>query len=448
MPSMAAPARIFSVGVSDANFEILQTALRGAGQADVRAGTTAQALEAIAGRSVELMILDLTLPGAEIVKVMQAAAPGGGARSRVPVILLAPPGAEERVASCLQHGAEDYIATPLDGGKPVLIVRRIQLCLQRRWLRDATVRLKSRAGVPEETVAIELHTNASSRFVPREFLENLGRQSLTDVRLGDHVERDMTVFFSDIRDFTALSESLTPQENFDFLNSYLRQVTPIIRARHGFVDKYIGDAIMALFPRSAGDALNAAVELQARVVSYNDGRRAARYQPVQIGIGLHRGPLILGTIGEEERMQTTVIADAVNVASRIEGLTKTYGVSLLVSGSVVDALDQTQRDRHNLRNLGAVKAKGKASSVEIFECFDNDPPELIEHKQRTGGVFAAGLEQFRQGLILTAGKIFTQLAEINPNDTVAVHYRDTCTMDMVRSRGNVKWDGADRVFVK
>ncbi len=138
--------------------------------------------------------------------------------------------------------------------------------------------------------------------------------------MGDHVQREMTVFFSDIRDFTTLSETMTPQENFDFLNSYLRRATPIIRTNHGFIDKYIGDAIMALFPREPADALQSAVELQRDLVDYNQGRKKAGYKPVRVGIGLHCGELILGTIGEEERMQTTVIADAVNVASRIEGL--------------------------------------------------------------------------------------------------------------------------------
>jgi class 3 adenylate cyclase len=97
------------------------------------------------------------------------------------------------------------------------------------------------------------------RFIPREFLDKLERESLADVKLGDHVEHEMTVFFSDIRDFTFLSESLTPQQNFSFLTSYLRNVTPIIRKNGGFVDKYLGDGVMALFPGDAADAVRASV---------------------------------------------------------------------------------------------------------------------------------------------------------------------------------------------
>jgi class 3 adenylate cyclase len=441
-------ARVLRVGGTDADYDVLESALRGAGQTDLGRASVGEALVAIAACNVELILLDLALPGDDIVEVLRVAAPGGGARTRVPTIVTAPPGTEARIASCLQHGAEDFFLTPLDAANPLLFTRRIALALQRRYLREATVRLQSRSQGPDETAVIELHTSASSRFVPREFLDHLQRKTLADVKLGDHVERQMTVFFSDIRDFTTLSESLTPQQNFDFLNSYLRQVTPIVRARHGFIDKYIGDAIMALFPRSGGDALGAAVDVHRLVETYNAGRRNAGYVPIRIGIGLHRGSLILGTIGEEQRMQTTVISDAVNVASRIEGLTKTFGVGLLVSGSVVDDLSPEQRRDRHLRHLGAVLAKGKANSVEIFECYDNDAHELMEHKDKTGEAFVEAMREFRRGMFLTAGRIFGRIASMNPLDTVAAHYRDSCTLAAVRDRGPGPWDGAERIEVK
>lgn len=441
-------ARILRVGGSEADFRTLETALRSVGQADLKRATTQEALDAIEARAVDLLLLDLMLPGPEIVSLVRAAAPGGGVRTRAGVIVTGPTGLDDRIETCLRNGAEDYLTTPFDADHPLLVARRIQLCLQRRWLRDATVRMRSRATAPEETQVIELYNNAASRFVPREFLDHLNRKSLTDVRLGDHVEHEMCVLFTDIRDFTALSESLTPQENFDFLNSYLRQVTPIIRAHHGFVDKYIGDAIMALFPRSAADALKAAIQLQDRVSYYNRGREVAGYVPIRVGIGLHRGKCILGTIGEEERMQTTVISDAVNVASRIEGLTKTFGVSLLVSGAIVDALSQHERDAHKLRELSAVKAKGKTRSVDIYECFDNDPEDLVKHKERTAEAFDTGMNEFRKGMFLTAGRIFARIAEMNPRDSVAAHYRDSCTLTVVRDRGSVPWDGAETIEVK
>ena len=425
-------ARIVRVGGSASDNQTLGALLRGAGQTDVRTMTAAESIVEIAGRGADLVLLDLIAPSNDVFTVLRAAQPGGGKTSRVPVIVTGPATVNDRIQACLQRGAEDFLTTPFDAQNALLVSRRVDLALQRKHLREFTVRL--RAERSNDSAVVELYSSASNKFVPREFLEHLGRKTLADVRLGDHVQREMTVFFSDIRDFTALSETMSPQENFDFLNSYLRRVTPLIRANHGFIDKYVGDGIMALFPRHPKDALNTAVGLQRELVKYNEGRRKAGYVPVRIGMGLHCGELILGTIGEDERMQTTVIADAVNVASRIEGLTKAYGVTLLVGKPVVDKLPAGHG--FHLRHLGAVRAKGKTKSVEIYECFDNDPAELLAHKTDTADLFASAVAEYRKGLFLSAGKLFARIAQVSPNDTVAAYYRDSCTMSVLRERGS------------
>lgn len=437
-------ARILRVGGSDAEFETLAALLRGAGYTDVRHATASEAIGPIASREVDLVLLDLILSSNDVFAVLKASQPANGKTSRIPVLVTAPANANDRVHACLQRGAEDHLVTPFDAENALLVTRRVELCLHRKHLREFTVRLRSEKPEINETAVIELYTNASGKFVPKEFLQHLGRQAITDVRLGDHVATDMTVFFSDIRDFTSLSEGMTPKDNFEFLNSYLKRATPIIRTNRGFIDKYIGDAIMALFPNEPGDALKAATELQRELVNYNKGRKTAGYEPIRIGIGLHRGELILGTIGEEDRMQTTVIADAVNVASRIEGLTKTFGVGLLVSSKVVEKLQPGHT--FNLRHLGAVKAKGKTKSVEIYECYDNDSSELKEHKSRTKELFANGVSDFRKGLFLSAGKTFQRVAALNQFDTVAAHFRDSCTMSVMNRTS--EWDGAEKIEVK
>jgi len=436
-------ARIVRVGGTAGDNQTLEALLRSAGHSDVRVLAVPEAIEAIAQRDVGLVLLDLMQPSNDVFNLLRAAQPSNGKTSRVPVIVTAPTSANDRVQACLQRGAEDYLVTPLDPANALVLTRRIELCLQRKHLREFTVRL--RASKTDDTALIELFAGASNKFVPREFLEHLNRQTIADVRLGDHVQREMTVFFSDIRDFTSMSEGMTPQQNFDFLNSYLKRATPIVRANHGFIDKYIGDAIMALFPREPGDALAAGVQLQRALVKYNEGRRSAGYEPVRIGIGLHCGELILGTIGEEERMQTTVISDAVNVAARIEGLTKVFGVSLLVSKRVVDKLPPGHG--FHLRHLGAVKAKGKTRSVEIYECFDNDPPELLQHKLNSLDLFANAINQYREALFISAQKAFSRVAELNAKDSVAVHYRDSCSLAVLKG-GGAAWDGAERIETK
>jgi hypothetical protein len=145
---------------------------------------------------------------------------------------------------------------------------------------------------------IREYNDAVANFVPRQFLELLGRKDLKSLKLGDHHELVMTMLFSDIRSFTTLSGELTPAENFRFVNSYLTNIGPIIREHNGFIDKYIGDGIFALFPDKTCDSVDAAIEMQQRVVTYNEGRARAGYIPIAIGIGLHRGRLMLGTIGE------------------------------------------------------------------------------------------------------------------------------------------------------
>ena len=167
-------------------------------------------------------------------------------------------------------------------------------------------------------------TNISiERFVPHAFLAIVGKPSIVDVELGDNKRQNMTVLFSDIRNFTTLSEKMTPDENFAFINTFLERMGPVIRAHNGFIDKYIGDAIMALF-NNADDALCAGLAMHDALEGFNAERVASGLEPIAIGVGLNTGSLMLGTIGEKHRMDGTVISDAVNLASRIESLTKEY----------------------------------------------------------------------------------------------------------------------------
>ncbi len=264
-----------------------------------------------------------------------------------------------------------------------------------------------------------------SRFVPVEFLEVLGKPSILEVRLGDAVEREMTVLFSDIRSFTEISEKLTPQENFRFLNSYLGRVGPVVRQHRGFVDKYIGDAVMALFPHVAEDALEAAVALQRHVASFNAERVHTQEPPLRIGVGLHFGNLMLGTIGEDERLEGTVISDAVNTASRLEGLTKTLGASILVSGPTMQRL--RDRGRFAARFLGEVMLRGRSSRIDVFEIYESDPPDLFAHKQRTAATFEAGVRARIAGDLTAALASFqdvaTQCADDLPAQRAAADVR-------------------------
>ncbi len=207
-------------------------------------------------------------------------------------------------------------------------------------------------------------TSSFARFVPDQFLTFLNREDITQVELGDSVERDMTILFTDIRSFTTLSEKMTPRENFSFINSFFKRMGPVIRKHGGFIDKYLGDSIMALFPDSPDDAVAAAVEMIAVLEEYNKTRIEAKRDILQIGIGIHTGRMMLGTIGESERIEGTVISDAVNLASRIEGLTKVYDTDILVSKDTFDLMKI--RDAYKSEFVDRVKVKGKDIEVSVF----------------------------------------------------------------------------------
>jgi adenylate cyclase len=206
--------------------------------------------------------------------------------------------------------------------------------------------------------------DAMDRFVPNEILGYLEKKDITSVELGDHREMEMAVLFADIRSFTNLSEKMTPDENFRFINSYLARMGPIIRNHHGFVDKFMGDGIMALFPRRPEDALNAALAMRDALGLYNRHRSRLGYDAINIGIGIHQGPLMMGTIGEHRRMDSTVISDTVNLASRLEEHTKEINVDLLISGEFLESLEVTES--MDPRHVGTVRVKGRDNPVAIY----------------------------------------------------------------------------------
>jgi class 3 adenylate cyclase len=216
-----------------------------------------------------------------------------------------------------------------------------------------------------QTILDLKRTNLSiERFVPRAFLEMIGKPSIVEVELGDNIRKEMTILFSDIRSFTTLSEAMTPDDNFAFINRYLECMGPVIRAHNGFIDKYIGDAIMALF-ESADDAVRASLAMVETLDGYNARRRAAGRAPIAIGVGINTGSLMLGTIGESHRMDGTVISDAVNLASRVESLTKTYRLGILISQYTRDRL--ASPGKFDIREVDTVTVKGKTQPVSIFQ---------------------------------------------------------------------------------
>jgi adenylate cyclase len=204
-----------------------------------------------------------------------------------------------------------------------------------------------------------------NKFHNKEIAEKL----LTgEVKLGGE-RKEATVFFSDVRGFTALSETMEPEQVVEMLNEYMTRMVSIIRAHGGVVDKYVGDAIMALWgvPLTGEDdvyrAVKACLSMREELAKLNELRISRGQGALKIGMGLNMGPLIAGNIGSNEKMEYTVIGDAVNLASRIESMTKEYGTDLLISKSVYQQLS----DRFIFELGGTTKVKGKTDAIEVYK---------------------------------------------------------------------------------
>lgn len=275
----------------------------------------------------------------------------------------------------------------------------------------ATVTERAEALASQEAVASELRDQSEAfyRFVPAGFLRILGKKSALDIQLGDTREGVVTVLFSDVRSYTTISENLTPTENIELLNAYLARMEPVIHSHGGFVDKFIGDAIMALFDEGRGSetssdrAVACAVEMRRTLQRFNELRAKTGRQPLDCGIGISTGLVVLGTVGSLERLDTTAIGDTVNLAARLETLTARFGLPVLVSTSTMNTMNHPERFQS--RMLGTVTMKGKRRPVEIHEVFDTDPPELAEKKRRSADLIA-------QAFPLYVGREFARALEL------------------------------------
>lgn len=293
----------------------------------------------------------------------------------------------------------------------------------------------SQAFIAVENLTTDLSkTNkAYGRFIPREFLNFLEKKDIKDVELGDQIQKQMTVFFSDIRSFTELSESMTPVENFNFINSYLKRINPIIRKNKGFIDKFIGDAVMAIFPESPEDAVTAAIEIQLEIRKYNAHRHNNGYRPIQIGIGINTGSLMMGTVGDINRMDTTVIGDTVNLASRLESLTKQYFVPIIVSEFSVAQMSSI--DSFRFREIDSVRVRGKSAPINIYECYATDTEDRIKQKEESSVFLFPGLIQYQLGNYETAFKNFMKAHELCSDDPIPLLHINRC-QDIISQMAN------------
>ncbi|MDB5231295.1 MAG: hypothetical protein JWN76_2100 [Chitinophagaceae bacterium] len=292
--------------------------------------------------------------------------------------------------------------------------------------------------------AIRCIYEVTSKFVPYEFIDALGHKIITDVKLGDQVEKVVTVLFSDMRGYTTLSEGMSPAENFKFVCSFNERMGPIIRKYNGFINQYLGDAIMAIFPGKAEDALSAAVAMQKDVREFNKLRLANNQLPIRIGVGMHTGPLIMGITGDQSRMDATTIADTVNTASRLESLTNYYKGDIIISQAT---FSQLPSGTFHTRPLASVQLKGKNEPVLIHECFSGFSEEEVEKKSITLYSFNQGITSYVSSSFHEAATAFQQVLQTNPADQTADFFLQKIN-DFLDKGAPLNWSGVEEMHTK
>jgi class 3 adenylate cyclase len=284
--------------------------------------------------------------------------------------------------------------------------------------------------------------SAYARFVPSEFLHVLNRESLAKVELCDCAQKELTVSIADIRSYTKMTENLSHEEIFDLLNNYSSHLNLPVLKNNGFVFKFIGDALMSLFPNSPADAVAAAIEMHRALKLYNLKHNSGSGVQLKAGFGIHYGKLTLGTIGSHDRMETAVIGDTVNLASQLESVTKIYNADIILSESVYENLP----DSHpfHIRKIDTVKLKGIQQPVSLYEVFDTNEAHILEQKIRFLPKFQEAMEYYKKGTFDNALELFRECQKSCPMDSILLIYVRRCST-MKRVPPGPNWAGISSI---
>lgn len=401
------------------NQQVLENHLSGGNYLIQKAFSGPEALQLLKeGEKPDLVLLDIMMPrmsGYEVCKeIRKKYLP-----SELPVILVTAKNQVKDLVTGLSVGANDYIAKPFSKSEFI-------------------ARLKTH---------MNLHriNAATGKFVPYEFIRALGKESITEVQLGDHVEREVTVLFSDIRDYTSIVENMSPEDTFSFVTAYAKLMGPIIEKNNGFINQYMGDGIMAIFLGEPVDAVHAAIEMQNSLEDYNKQRAKKNRQRLQVGTGLHTGNLIMGIIGDKTRNANSTISDAVNTASRMEGLSKFFGAPIIVSGDSVKKIKNLTDFQY--RFLGRVLVKGKQNSKEIYEFLPRVDAPLVQQKIDTINRFNIAMKQYLATDFKQAIATFEELITIFPKDKTLDYYQRQC-LKHIQDGVPEDWEGIEMMNQK
>ncbi len=267
--------------------------------------------------------------------------------------------------------------------------------------------------------------NTMARYVAKEVVDRLLASGQDFLDGSSHVA---TVLFSDIRRFTSLAEAMSPHETVAMLNDYFTSMVEVVFTHSGMLDKYIGDAIMAVFGTAVSDttdadnAVTVATEMIRELARFNQRRRERGLVAIEIGIGIATGEVLAGSLGSRRRLEYTVIGDNVNLAARLEGANKHYGTTVLLAASTVEAL----KSRSVLRRLDLIQVKGKSQPTLAYESLDHYDPEKYPRLPALIGAYESGLDCYMRRDWTNAVQHFGEALEVAPTDQPAQIFIDRC----------------------
>ena len=460
--------RILLVDDDPTNLFLLEELLLCEGYVPVLAESGTEALEIAATSKPDLILLDIMMPkmdGFEVCRRLRE----DERLNTIPVVFLTALDDDHSRLRGLEMMGDDYLTKPINSQ---LLLTKIASILRLNKMRSQQVQCEISQQVKEQSrkqiaAAWEVNDYISEKFrlfVPEQYLNRIAPKGVESIQLGNAREEELTVLFCDIRGFTTIAESQTAMQTFEWLNAFFTQMSQAITTHHGFVDKFLGDAIFAVFDRvesHAEDGLNAAVSMLQNLSEFNRDRQKFNLeQPVKVGIGIHTGFGLIGTVGSDNRMDSTVIGDVVNTAARLEELTKLYDCPILASGMTLAhvranlkkaSLDAQSNSEitpnpslsYYSRWVDCVTPRGKQQVLNLYEILGTSSQILDKTKLQSQSAYDSGIEALHQKDYASASEYFQQIIEQNPTDAIAKLYMERCQarLGLTPQQTKAPWDG-------
>lgn len=430
---------ILLVDDEPANLALLEDLLMAEGYTTALAESGQDAIALANNTPPDLVLLDIMMPDMDGFEVCDRLRENAILQT-TPIIFLTAVDNDESRLKGLEKLGDDYVTKPFNSK---ILLAKISNVLKLNKMRTDTAKVQLQQEVQEQnqrqfSAAWEINENLSDKFqlfVPQQFLRRIAPQGVESIQLGNVTEEQLTVLFCDIRGFTAIAESQQARETFEWLNAFFNQMSHCISSHNGFIDKYLGDAIMAVFDclnSHAVDALNSSLMMKQSLRQFNSDRHRFHIdKPIKIGIGIDTGIGMIGTLGSECRMDSTVIGNVVNTASRLEGLTKIYGCQIIASEAAINQADFMTKQLENPQDfqsrwIDCVTPRGKKNPLEIYEVLASKTYNVSQAKIITRPVFDRGTRSWKNSNISEALKCFEAVLSQNSTDKVAQYYLKKC----------------------